>query len=105
MILLVKHKSDFRFTSFDPEYSRAYQEQKALQDEQLAKEKSIKDSNKREAQMCIELAEDALSSNDYSKAEKFFKKAAKLDFDLNLGDLLAPVGAAREAGVDIVTIS
>lgn len=52
--------------------------------------------------MCIELAEDALSSNNYVKAEKFFKKAAKLDFDLNLNDLLAPVEAAREARTDIM---
>ena len=75
--------------------SRAYQEQKAKSDEQVAKENAIKESNRREAQMCVELGDDALDKKDYAKAEKFFKKAAKLDFDLSLTDLMEPIKTAQ----------
>ena len=77
--------------------SRAYQAQRAEKDEQEAKEKAIKASNSREAQMCVELGDDARDAKDYVKAEKFYKKAVKLDFDLSLADLMEPIKAAKEA--------
>ena len=46
--------------------------------------------------MCIELAQDALENGDLAKAEKFYKKATKLDFDLNVDELMLPVIEARE---------
>ena len=61
---------------------------KAKAEEAKAKEISIKQANKSEAQKCIVLASESLKKEDYAKAEKMYKKAAKLDLDINLGSLL-----------------
>ena len=75
----------------------AYQEQKAKCDEHEAKANAIKESNKREAQKCVELGDYARESKDYAKAEKFYKKAARLDLGLNFNDLMHLIKLAKEA--------
>ena len=75
----------------------AYHEQKAKCDEQEARANSIKESNKREAKKCVELGDNARESKDYAKAEKYYKKAAKLDIDLNVNGMMDQIKAAKEA--------
>ena len=104
----LKEKND-EYYNDNRRLSQAYNKERALREEQTAKarfgpfwfiyffliyyalsepyvkESSVKEANKAEAQNCILKAKDYIENAQFDLAQKMYKKAAKLDFDINLG--------------------
>ena len=74
---------------------RGYESLRAEKDAVKAKEQSIKQANKAEAQKCIQIATESIQNEDYTKAEKMYRKAAKLDFEINVDSLLDEMEKTR----------
>ena len=57
----------------------------------------MKKANKRESKKCLEIALEAKKLKDWEKTERLYRKAAKLDFDINLAQLLSELEDAKKA--------
>ena len=57
----------------------------------------MKEANKRESKKCLEIALEAKKLKDWEKTERLYRKAAKLDFDINLAQLLSELEDAKNA--------
>ena len=57
----------------------------------------MKEANKRESKKCLEIALEAKKLKDWEKTERLYRKAAKLDFDINLAQLLSELEDAKKA--------
>jgi len=77
--------------------SKHYTEKKAFIEEIQAKEASVKEANKRESKKCLEIALEAKKLKDWLKTERLYRKASKLDFDINLAQLLTELEDAKNA--------